>query len=50
MHYVLYIVRHPAPGPPSYNRELVSIDYGKETAVHAIVRSIAGHKCRFKTL
>ena len=48
MHYVLYNVRHPAPGPPSHNGDLVSIDLGKETTVHAIVGSIAGHMCRLK--
>ena len=48
MPYVLYIVRHPAPGPPSHNGDLVSIDWGKENAVHAIVGSIAGHRYRLK--
>ena len=48
MHYVLYIIRHAAPGPLRHNRDLVSIDQGKETAVHAMVGSIAGHMCRLK--
>ena len=41
-------VQHPAPGSSSHNGDLVSIDRGKETAVHAIVGSIAGHMCRLK--
>ena len=48
MHHVLYIVC--GIMLYSHNGDLVSIDQGKETAVHAIVGSIAGHMCRLKTL